>query len=63
MRALNVVVVGALGAGATANTLLDAQGKSIAEQIRSRVALIPGHLLDRATSNDVPATTGRALAD
>jgi hypothetical protein len=43
--AVNFVIVGALGRGASANPLLDAQGKSVAEQIRSRIAPMPGRLL------------------
>lgn len=48
LRALNFVISGLLGAGATSSLRLDAQGKGLGEWLRSRHMSIPKTLLHRA---------------
>lgn len=45
LRALNFVVVGILGAGVASSSRYDPQAKSLGEYVRSRLVLVPEHLL------------------
>ena len=46
LRALNIVLPGALGRGVADSTSLDPQGKSLGEYLRSKVLQIPVAILD-----------------
>ena len=55
LRALNFVVDGILGAGVSASSRFDPQGKALGEWLRSRYADVPEALCDSAGGTPVTA--------